>query len=144
MSRLDLSSAIRRGAAVYPERSERRYLNTPANASCPLGAAFIGTLYGPADIQRFLGLMANSSDESINEFILMGLYKAFPQLGCSMAEFSRLRRDLGRNMPDDISYKHDGYTLSYPPSLFAVITHLHDQLAWDKAAIATTLARAGL
>ena len=91
-----LSQAIRRGSDVLPGRVLRRYIDLPQQASCPLGAALLGSLHGPGDVQRFFGLVANSSEESICEFILVGLMKAFPWLGVTVRENDRLSQYMER------------------------------------------------
>lgn len=139
-----LSDSILRGHALCPTRLPFGYINATASACDALGAAFLGTLHGAHDLQRFTELVRNSSTESICTFIHHGLMKSFPQLGMSLREFPRLQRALGSSKPPDLEYQHDGYQLRHPASLFRTITFLHDLERWDASEISATLARAGL
>lgn len=141
--RLTLSHAIRVGDEIAPERPDHGYIEGTV-ASCPLGAAFLGTLHGPADLQKFMGLLGNSSYEPPCQFIHHGLMKTFPILGWSLRELPAFKRAVGRDAPPAIVYERGGLTRRHPPSLFATITHLHDTLNWSKAQVADLLAVVGL
>lgn len=141
-----LSQAIRRGSDTLPGRLERRYIDLDLEASCPLGAAFLGSLpHGAADVQRFFTLARNSSDESIAEFILVGLHKAFPWIGQSIRGNARLeghaeREGLVRRLPQETK----GYDRVSHISIFAALTRLHDEKGWSKDQIAALCARCEL
>ena len=149
-----LSQSIRAGAKVAPGRCTKRYILANLSperdelpASCPLGAAFLGTLHGPADIGRTLGLFANSSDESTCQFILQGLMRSFPQLGQTVRSWPKLAGELEREpfsvLPptrhDQLAYRREVHM-----SLYRVITRLHDDLGKSKEQIADLLQKHGL
>jgi hypothetical protein len=132
---------------VAPRDKRDGYLDFDASASCVLGSAFLGTLHGPVDVERFRSLASNLSWESQNEFVQHGLYKAFPHLGYSLASFSALRRRLAKQAPADVKYRSkatgEWLDLSYPPSLFQTITHLYTG-GMSKDAVAELLGSHGL
>jgi len=158
MSRHELSRALLTGDKLAPARLNGRYLDPAAGASCPLGAAFLGTLHGPADVQRFYGLLKNSSYESATAFILHGLMKAFPILGLDVRAYPPLHKQLRADCPkvlDNGTYptlNHAGpdgtllgvWHLRRPRSIYAAIAQLNDRYDWPKDKIAGMLARVGL
>lgn len=145
MRPLLLSTAIGKGDELAPNRSPRRYLDLTRNASCPLGAAYLGTMRGPGEQQRFVDLIGASSYESMCEFVHYGLMKHFPVLGADVRQHQRLTGYLER---ERILPRLPGVSTHYDParhaSLFKVITDLFDNRQWSKPQIAACLASCGL
>jgi hypothetical protein len=110
--------------------------------SCPLGAAFLGSLYGEADRSKFYKLCQNSSQESITDFITIGLNKAFPELGSRASTLGNMVPILRRDIPELVSI--DSRTgKRRDPSLFQIVTSL-DRIRWSKKEISQFLGRQGL
>ena len=141
-----LSDAIRAGAEIAPKTLKGRYIGEP-QTSCPLGAAFLGSLDGAVVVHRFQVRALKDSPEYISTHIHGSLMKTFPQLRCSVRDFPRLFKTLRQDCPGALrngKYKSGGYTLTLYSSLFIVITRLHDEYDWSKQRIAELLAEAGL
>lgn len=145
-----LSAAILAGAQFAPFPGNGKYINFDGESpdgvhdlgSCPLGAAFLGSLYGEADRSKFYKLCHNSSQESITDFITIGLHKAFPDLGLRASALGNMVPVLRRDIPELVSI--DQRTdKRRDPSLFQVITSL-DRIRWSKQEIALFLGRQGL
>lgn len=158
MRRLDYSKALQAGDKIFGRRATGRYVDATVGSTCPHGAAFLGTLHGTADVQKFLGLVRNSSRESLCDFIHHGLMKTFPHLGRSIREFPQLYKRLRHDCPGVLEAGEDKrrsftaadgskiqpYSAKLYRSLFGVISQLHDRYDWPKPRIGLVLAEAGL
>jgi hypothetical protein len=140
---------MRRGLEYSHGALIGRYIQVTAEGfiwSCPLGTAFLGTLYGPDDVAKFTALVGNSSDESISNFILMGLHKAHPEVGVTVRHWPKLAGALEQQVPTLVPRARfgDHHRQEIHPSLFKVISQLHDRHDWKREAIADMLERVGL
>jgi hypothetical protein len=148
MIRGALALAITTGSKYCPARLTGTYLDVDARASCPLGAAYLGTLLGDADVEKFLVSYTQRSPESMRGFIHEGLLKSFPQLGWSLDALPVFSRLLGADAPPGFRYKSKFnptlYSFRQRVSLFATIAHLHDELSWEKDAVSAALKKVNL
>lgn len=137
-----LSRSIRQGDRTAPGRCIGRYID--GSASCVIGAAFLGQLYGPADVAKFMGFAASASREGLCDFVLHGVMKAFPVLGEGVDRHPKLEPLVARQHLRGLSRLFAPIARDTYRSLFGVLTALHDQHAWSKAQLAGALERAGL
>lgn len=130
-----LSAAIRKGSAIAPHRTERRYLDPGHRASDALGAAFLGEYRGGN------GLM--SAPEAVTGALLW----QFPHLWCTIRAWPRLADEVEAEAPGlvpPVKKYSSLYRQAIHPSLFSVIAGLHDKFGWTKDEIAELLDRHGL
>lgn len=149
-----ISRAIRQGTAIAPHRSDSVYLLRTTNpwGSCPLGAAFLGSLR-MHEVDEFYERASGLSDTSLTEYVTNGLLRAFPYLWASVRfvpKFAEAVEAIDANLvvvpkvlPTVRKYA-DVYRQAIHPSLFSTITKLHKHAGLDREQLSSMLRECGL
>lgn len=133
-----LSSAIRKGIRLPNSADLGVY------QSCPLGAAFLGSIASEREFAGFCVSLQAMSRESMYEQVQRGLMRAFPQLGQSVRAWPRLAEVLEHESVIPTMQRGSLiYRRQVHCSLWKAVTCLHDQ-KWDDVRIAELLERCGL
>ena len=146
---LPLSDAITKGNLIAPLSPINGIYFAIGNsdaflpASCPLGAALLGSVR-PSELETFWVFLRSASHESACADIQRSLYRAFPHLGQTVRSWPRLAEELERErlIPRIRSYQTE-YRREIHVSLWKVITDLHAK-GVGKGEIAALLGRYGL
>jgi hypothetical protein len=137
-----LSQAIRTGCTRAPRESQRGYF-AGENSADVLGAAMLGQVSETA-LPHVLTRLRTSSHESLCQYMIHELHRAWPDLGRSVRAWPKFAEELERDRliprlrPNQTTYRQEIHV-----SLWTVLTKMQ-VVGEAREAIADTLARHGL
>jgi len=138
-----LSQALRTGIARVPRECPRGYFSDDCTAADILGTAFLGQL-SEAALPHVLTRLRTSSHESLCQYMLDALHRAWPDLGRSVRAWPKFAEELERDrLIPRLRTNQAVYRQEIHVSLWQVLIDMSGA-GEGREAIADTLARHGL